>query len=139
MRTNLFVAFGISAVAIGAAVLVACSSGDKPSCRPGTLALIVELDGTANFADTVTITADDPSIGLAMPVMHVPNGPYIFTVDVAFPNGYPANRLVHFIARASGAGTLLGENEATIHLDDVCSTGGISIRSETLDATVWGD
>ena len=139
MRNNILVASGISVVAVAAAVLVACSSGATPSCKPGTLALIIELDGTANLADTVTILSNDPGVALSMPVTHVPDGPRIFTVDVAFPNGYPADRVVNFIVRASGASTLLGENQASIHLDTVCGTGGVSIRSETLDAAVYGD
>ena len=127
------IACGVFAVALVAAVFVACSDS-TPDCKPGTLALQVELAGTANFADTVEVQSLDPGFAVNQSFPHQPDGPKLFVVDVAFPNGYPANKAITFLARARGAATLLGENVATIHLGATCGTGFVSIRAETLDA-----
>jgi hypothetical protein len=132
MRFNTLVAFGLFAAALVAAIMVACS--DSTSCKPGTLALQVELAGTANFADTIQVQSFDLSTPVDQSFPHVPDGPKLFVVDVAFPSGYPANKTITFLVRARGASTLLGENIATIHLGETCGTGFVSIRTETLDA-----
>jgi hypothetical protein len=133
MRFNTLIAFGLFAVALVSAVMVACSDS-TPNCKAGTLALQVELSGTANFADTINVQSFEPNASINQDFAHVPDGPKLFTLDVPFPNGYPADRTITFLVRARGASTLLGENIATIHLGQTCGSGLVSIRSETLDA-----
>jgi len=113
--------------------MVACSDS-APACKAGTLALQVELAGTANFADTIEVQAFDPAATFDQSFPHVPDGPKLFVIDVPFPNGYPANKTLTFLVRARGGATLLGENVATIHLGATCGAGLVSIRTETLDA-----
>ncbi|MDB4968543.1 MAG: hypothetical protein JWN44_4232 [Myxococcales bacterium] len=132
MRFNTLVAFGLFACALVAAVMVACSDS-TPACKAGTLALQIELTGTANFADTINVQSFEPGASINEDFSHVPDGPRLFTIDVAFPGGYPANKTVTFLVRARGASTLLGENIATIHLGETCGAGLVGIRAETLD------
>jgi hypothetical protein len=134
MRFNTLVAFGLFAAALVAAVTVACS--DSPDCKPGTFALQVELAGTAAFADRIEVSSDTPGAEVMQTFPHDPNGPTLVNLDVAFPAGYPADKTVTLIVRASGATTLLGENVVTIHLLPKCSTAFVTIRSSTLDAFV---
>jgi hypothetical protein len=132
-----YVALGCVAVAAIAAVVVACSDSGN-NCKPGTLALTIELTGTANFADTITISARDPAINQT--VMHHAGDTDLVHVDVTFPNGYPADKLLTLYVRATGGITLLGENVANIHLLPGCSTGGVVINSGyTVDAFVPSD
>jgi|SRR4051812_8475475 hypothetical protein len=133
MRFNTLLAFGLFGVALVAAVMVACSESG-PDCKPGTLALQVELSGTANFADTINVQSFEPNASINQDFPHVPDGPKLFVLDVPFPQGYPANRTITFLVHARGASTLLGENVATIHLGETCGAGLVSIRAETLDA-----
>ena len=63
MRVNTVLAFGLFAVALIAAVMVACSDSG-PECKPGTLALQVELSGTANFADTINVQSFEPNASI---------------------------------------------------------------------------
>jgi hypothetical protein len=134
MKANTIVAIGLVAVSLVAAVFVACS--DSKSCKPGTLALQVELDGTANFADTITITQTDPGATLNQTVTRTAGDKNLFTVDVTWPDGYPAGKTVHLLVRAQGGVQLLGEDVAVIHLSEGCSTGLVAIRSMLLDGGV---
>lgn len=131
MRTRTLVAFAVVALSVIAAVMVACSD-NGPSCKPGLLTLQVELDGTANFADSVVVSSSNPSF--TQTFMHTGDGPNLFDVDVDFGGHFPAGQTVTLLVRAMGGSTLLGENIATIHLGDSCSTGFVTIRAETLDA-----
>jgi hypothetical protein len=133
MRFNTLIAFGLFACALVAAVMVACSDS-TPDCKPGTLALQVELSGTANFADTINVQSFEPNASIDQDFPHVPDGPKLFVLDVPFPKGYPANQTVSFFVHARGASTLLGENIATIHMGPTCGSGLVSIRAQTLDA-----
>jgi hypothetical protein len=133
MRLNLLVAGGLIGLSLVAAAFVACSDSGT-SCKPNTLTLQVELDGTANFADTVTVTSVDPGAMVMQSFPHTPNGGNFFDVDVVWPGGYPGGKTVNFQVRALGGATLLGENVATIHLGATCDNGLVAIRAETLDA-----
>lgn len=135
MRWNTVVAFGLVALSLVAAVMVACSDAGA-SCKAGTLNLQIELDGTAGFADTILITSNDPGATVMQTVSRPDGSPRLFNVDVAFPGGYPAGKTVHFTVRATGGVTLLGENEAVIHLGEGCSTGFVAISSSVLDGGV---
>ena len=132
MRLNTIVAFAMIGLSLVAAVMVACT--DSNPCKPSTLSLQVELGGTANFADTIIITSSDPP--LSQSVTRTPNDPNLFKIDVSWPGGYPAGKTVTLLVRAMGGVTLLGENQAVIHLGDTCSTGFVTIRSDTLDAAI---
>ncbi len=133
MRVNTIVASGLLGLSLVAALFVACSSDGE--CKAGTLKLQVELDGTANFADTLTITSGDAG-GLMQTVQRTPGGNNFFDVEVTWPGGYPAGKTVHLLVRATGGVTLLGENEAVIHLANNCSTGLVAISSSLLDGGV---
>lgn len=130
MHTRTFVAFAFVALAGIAAVMVACSDKDKVTCTPGTLQIMVELDGTANYADTITVSVDNPK--LTQTFTHTPNGDNLQIVDVSFPGGYPADKVVTVRVSASGGTTLLGENVFSIHLLPNCSTSFVPIHSFVL-------
>jgi hypothetical protein len=119
----------VAVAAVGLVVVVACGDSGK-SCKPGTLALTIELRGTAALADTLTISFRDPS--QSMTVAHDPNGPTLLVVDVDFPGGYPADKLVVLSVTASGGITRLGENSANIHLLPGCSSGFVSVAGGNL-------
>src|SRR6266536_560754 len=97
----------VALATVGLVVVVACGDSGQ-SCKPGTLALTIELRGTAAFADTLTIASRDPAPSVT--VAHDPNGPTLLVVDVDFPGGYPADMLVVITVTASGGITLLEEN-----------------------------
>jgi hypothetical protein len=129
-----YVALVVVALAVVGVVVVACGETGQ-SCQPGTLALTIQLYGTAAFADTITISSKDPELSVSVP--HNPMLPPLLVVDVAFPGGYPANKLVVFTVRATGGITPLGENSANIHLPPGCSTGYVSVSGSSLqDASV---
>ncbi len=127
MRRNVVIALAVAAVALVAGVIVACNSG--PSCKPGTFALQVVLDGTANLADTITVSSQTPGAMVTQSVPHTPNGDSVFTITVSWPNGYPADKLVTLLVRATGGVTTLGEAAVSIHLDPTCSTGSVAVTS----------
>ncbi len=140
MRINTILAFALFALLVIAAAVVACSDGSQTgNCSAGTLALQVELDGTANFADTIQVSSADPAATLTESTPHTPDGATVQTVTVTFPNGYPSNKAITFLVRAYANSQLLGENTATVHLDDPCGTGGVAIRSSLLDAAPTTD
>jgi hypothetical protein len=134
MRLNTIVAIGLFGLALVAAVTVACS--DASSCKENTLSLQIELGGTASFADSIIISSTTPGAEVSQTVPHDPNGNNLFTVDVTWPGGYPADKTVTFLVRATGGVTLLGENQAVIHLGATCANGFVAIRTETLDAAI---
>jgi hypothetical protein len=133
MRKGPLVALATVAVTVGAAVVVSCS--DAPSCKPGTVALSVLLLQTAFEADSIVVTSSDPMLSQTM--TRTANDPTAFTIDVAFPNGYPTDKVVTFLVRAYATGILLGENTAAVHLHPNCETASIEIvGGNTLDAFV---
>jgi hypothetical protein len=119
-----YLALALIALVAFATVVVACSDSGK-SCKTGTLGLTVELDGTAAFADTLTLTSANPPLTMTVP--HSPNDTGPINVDVTFPGGYPTNTVVRVLVRASGGVTLLGENVATVHLLPDCSNAFVAI------------
>lgn len=129
MRTRTFLAFAFVALAGVAVVMVACSDSSKPTCKPNTLQIDVELDGTANYADTLTVTVTAPAPGFTQTFAHTPNGDSLQRVDLAFPNGYPADKVVTVRVTATGGTTKLGENVFSIHLLPSCSTAFVPIHS----------
>lgn len=133
MRIKSLVAVVLAAAAVVPAVMVACSSNQ--SCKPGTLNLQVQLWGGAVYADSLVITSlDPPNLGVSMTVPRAQGVANNLFVDVAFPNGYPADKTVTFLVRAYAGGQVLGESNVVIHLDSGCSTGAVTIRAELLDA-----
>ena len=135
MRFKTLVAFVLAGAALVPAVMVACSSSGQ-TCKPNTLNLQVSLLGIATYADTIEITSLNPtSLGVSMTVPRVQGVANNLFVDVAFPNGYPANQTVTFLARALAGSQLIGENTFTIHLDPGCSTGAVEITASLLDAS----
>jgi hypothetical protein len=125
MRFKPILALGLFAVALFGAVVVACSSA--PTCKPGTLQLLIELDGAAAYADSIRITGKDVGATVSMTIPHDQNGPNTVSVDVSFAEGYPAGKTVTLLVEALSGGQLLGGSQAIIHLDDNCSTGGVSL------------
>ncbi len=132
MRWNLLIAFGVISLSLVAAFMVACS--DSPSCKPGTLLLQVALLDTAPLADTITVVDNDPGAVVTQTFPHTPNqagaavGVEHITVEVSWPGGYPADKLVHLLVKATGGVTVLGANTATIHLDPSCTVGSVAVR-----------
>ena len=125
------VAFGLLACALVAALVVACSD-NAPSCKDGEFQLQVNLEGTAIDADTITITGTDPGAMVSMTVPHTP-GLVQQIIDVNFSGGYPADKLVHLLVKATGGVTNLGEIEVDIHTDPKCSVATAVVRSQAAD------
>ena len=129
MRWNLFAAVGLLGLSLVATVIVACSS--SPSCKPGTINLTVTLLDTAPLADTITVTGTDAYSMISESFPHTPSaintGFERTTIEVTFPDGYPADKVVHLVVRAMGGTTLLGAAGATIHTDPSCSVGSVNV------------
>lgn len=136
MKTGPAVALTTVGFAALAAVIVSCSDG--PTCKQGTMSLSVALLGSAFQADTITVTAVDPELNQSVP--HQLGDATLFDIEVAFPGGYPANKLVGFVVRAYAKGVLIGENAATVHLSPGCSNAQVDIvGGNTLDASPLTD
>ena len=131
MRWNIVVALALVALSLVAFGVVACT--DSPTCKPGTLLLQLGLLDTSPLADTITVSIADSGAELMQSIPHTPNqeaadvGVEHVDVEVSWPNGYPAGKLVHAVVRAIGGTTVLGSNTATIHLDDKCSVGNLAL------------
>ena len=86
---------------------------------------------TAPLADSIVVTGTDSYDMIMESFPHTPSalntGFERTTVEVTFPNGYPSDKVVHFVVRAMGGTTLLGAGGATIHTDPTCSIGAVSI------------
>jgi hypothetical protein len=106
------------------------------NCMPNTLRLNVQLNFTASLADTVTVQSfADPVFTETFTRM--PDGVYgaIDPVDVTFPAGYPSDKLITVLLRASAKGQILGENIQQIHLLPGCTEGSATISTMTIDAS----
>lgn len=140
MRWNLLVAISVVALSLVATVIVACS--DSPGCKPNTLLLQVALLQTAPLAETITVTETDPNTSLMQSFPHEPNsmnpGVEHISVEVDFPNGYPADKLVHFLVRAISGGTVLGANTVTVHTDATCTVAGVAVTGGSTGPTDGG-
>jgi hypothetical protein len=129
-----YLAFAVVAIAAVGIIVVACGDSGQ-QCTTGKVTLAVQLFGTAAFADTITITSRDPVLMQTVP--RDPNGPSLFSVDVDFPNGYPAEKVVTLSVSASGGITLLGGASANIHLLPKCSAAYVSVAGgAVLDGSV---
>lgn len=128
MRWRILVAVAFIAASLAAVVVAACSG---PDCKAGTLQLDIALSATAPLADTITVIGQDANAMINETFPHTPNnmapGIEHTTVTVTFPNGYPADAVIHLLVKATGGVTLLGANTLTIHLDPTCSVGDILI------------
>jgi hypothetical protein len=136
MRWNILVALGLLALSIVAVGVVACS--DSTTCKPGTLQLEIGLLDTSPLADTITVSIADTGAEVMQSFPHTPNqagadvGIEHVSLEVTFPGGYPAGKLVHVLVRAVGGTTILGSNNAAIHLDDKCSIGNVALSGRGL-------
>jgi hypothetical protein len=124
----------VAAAALLSIAFVACSSTPAQDCKPGTLRLQVQLNFTASLADTITVQSDAPAIMESFP--RAPDGIYgeIVPVDVTFPGGYPHDKLINVVLRASAKGQTIGEDFEQIHLLPTCTVGPAVISATTLDA-----
>jgi hypothetical protein len=129
MRWNPLAAVAVFALSILVTVVVACS--DTTKCTPGTLELDIALLSTAPLADRITVTSTDMDVPLDATFPHTPNastpGVEHTSVNVTFPNGYPADKVVHLLVRAYGGVTVLGANTAAIHLGKSCDTASVAV------------
>ena len=137
MRWNLFAAAGLLVLSLVAVLIVACSDTTS-ACKPGTLLLQIGLYDTSPLADTISVSISDPGAEVMQSTPHVPNpeaaniGVEHINIEVDFPGGYPADKLVHVFVRAIGGTTILGSNTASIHLDPKCSVGNVAISGRSL-------
>ena len=140
MRWNLLVAVSVVALSLVATVLVACS--DSPGCKPNTMLLQVALLQTAPLAETITVTETDPNTSVMQTFPHEPNsmnpGVEHISVEIDFPNGYPADKLVHFLVRAISGGTILGANTVTVHTDPTCTIANVAVTGGSAGPTDGG-
>ena len=129
MRWKLLVASGVLALSLVATLIVACS--DSASCKPNTILLQVALLQTAPLADTITVTETDPNSTVMQTYPHAPNsmnpGVEHITLQIDFPNGYPADKLVHFLVKATSGVTVLGANSLTVHTDQTCTVADVAV------------
>lgn len=136
MRWNLVVAIGLLALSIVAVGVVACS--DSTTCTPGTLRLEIGLLDTSPLADTITVSIADSGAEVMQSFPHTPNqtaaevGIEHVSLELTWPGGYPAGKLVHVLIRAVGGTTILGSSNASIHLDDKCSVGNVAVSGRAL-------
>ena len=134
MRWKLLVASGVLALSLVATMVVACS--DKPACRPNTLLLRIALLQTAPLADTISVTETDPNSTLVQTFPHTPNamnpGIEHTVVEVEFPDGYPADKLVHFVVRAISGVTVLGANSVAVHTDKTCTVADVAVSGGSI-------
>ncbi len=136
MRWNILAALGLLVLSLVAVLVVACS--DTAACKPGTLLLQLGLLDTTPLADTITVTITDPGAEVMQSSPHVPNqsaadvGVEHVDVEVDFPGGYPADKLVHVLVKAIGGVTVLGSNIAAIHLDNKCTVGNVALSGRAL-------
>ena len=130
MRRPPLVALAVVALSALAVVVVACS--DPSSCKPGTVSLQILLSGTSTLADTLVVSSDDSFATLMESFPHTPGDASAAVLDVTFPNGYPKDMVVHLTVRALGGQTVLGTNQATVHLDPSCSSAHVSIFGDLL-------
>jgi hypothetical protein len=128
MRWNLLAAFGLIALSFIAVVIVACSSSGN--CKPQTLNLQILLSGTSDLADTVTVSDldPDPALMFVQTFPHKVGDASALSLDISWPAGYPADKLVHLLVKATGGVATLGANSATIHLDPSCTMATVSIN-----------
>lgn len=140
MRWNLLVAFAVVTLSLVATVIVACSN--SPGCKPNTLLLQVALLQTAPLAETITVTETDPNTSVMQTFPHEPNamnpGVEHISVEVDFPNGYPADKLVHFLVRAISGATVLGANTVTVHTDPTCTVANVAVTGGSTGPTDGG-
>ncbi len=129
MRRKLLVAGGLVALSLVATVVVACSNSQ--SCKPSTMLLEIALLQTAPLADTIIVTETDPNTSVMQTFAHTPNaanpGVEHITEEIDFPNGYPADKVVHFIVKAVGGTTVLGANSVTVHTDPTCTVADVAV------------
>jgi hypothetical protein len=137
MRSRSIVAVvGLAVATALPIVIVACSSMPAQNCKPNTLRLNVQLNLTASLADTITVQSyTAPVFTQSFP--RLADGVYgeIAQVDITFPGGYPADKLVTLVLRASAKGQTIGEDVEQIHLLPGCTEGSAVITSSTLDAS----
>ena len=128
MRWRIPVAVAFVVASLAAVVVAACSGSD---CTKGTLHLDIALAATAPLADTITVSGNDPGAMINETFPHTPNpmapGIEHISVTVTFPDGYPADAVIHLLVKATGGVTLLGANTLTIHLDPTCSVGDVLV------------
>jgi hypothetical protein len=134
MTTRAVVAAGLVASAALSTVVVACSD-PVPDCTRDTLRIQVQLNLTASLADTITVISATPPFTQSF--KRTPDGIFgeVVNVDVSFPNGYPTDKLLTLLLRASNQGQTLGEELAQIHLIPVCTVAGATITTRTIDAS----
>jgi hypothetical protein len=133
-----YLAWVVVVIAAVGVVVVACGES-APACQQGQLALTVQLYGTAANADHMQVDCHDVKCTLEMPDMNTNYGSGLAVLDVLFPAGYPTDKLVVITVSATGggAGTLLGQASANIHLLPGCTTGYLAVTGGALpDASV---
>jgi hypothetical protein len=140
MRWKLLVAGGLLASSLVATLVVACS--DSTSCKPNTILVQIALLQTAPLADTIIITETDPNTSVTQTFAHTPNasnpGVEHITEEIDFPNGYPADKVVHFLVKAVGGTTVLGANTFTVHTDPSCTVAGVAVAGGSTGAMDGG-
>ena len=140
MRWKLLVASGVLALSLVATLIVACS--DSAGCKPNTILLQVALLQTAPLADTITVTETDPNSTVMQSYPHTPNsmnpGVEHTTVQIDFPNGYPSDKLVHFLVKAMSGVTVLGANSVTLHTEPTCTVANVAVSGGSTGATDGG-
>jgi hypothetical protein len=136
---RVYLALLVVAIAAVGVVVVACGE-TAPACQEGQVALTVQLFGTAANADHIEVDCGSTyKCTLVMPDMLMTYSQGLAVLDVMFPDGYPTEKLVVITVkvRGGGAGTLLGQASANIHLLPGCSTGYLSVTGGALpDAAV---
>ena len=135
MNTRNIVAGLLLIVAASLSVIVVACSDAAPDCPRATLRLQVQLNLTASLADTITVQSFAPPF--LQTFKHTPTGQpgELVNVDITFPEGYPADKLLTLLVRAYGSGSLIGESLAQVHLLPECTVAGATVSANTIDAS----
>jgi hypothetical protein len=120
----------LSCVRALAAVLLVGGCVHTRPCADGTLFVDVTLDAVTAAADYLQIGVTvDSGATMWQPLAHQPGGDH-GSVEVVFPHGWPGpGHRVTVDVIASLRGAFLGEERATLALDDGCGALAVDVAA----------
>ena len=110
-----------------AALAAGTSCGSTKACKDGTLFLTLTFDGTTSSADQVTVQVTPSGGASRMSTLEHQAGATVGTVEIDFPQGYPAGSQVQVTVTASKAGAAIATATGTVVLTSGCSALAIAL------------
>ena len=117
-------ALGLLAVA---ALGAGTNCGSTKACKDGTLFLTLAFDGTTSSADQVTVQVTPSGGASRMSTLEHQAGATVGTVEIDFPQGYPAGSQVQVTVTASKAGAAIATATGSVVLSSGCSALAIAL------------